>query len=232
MGILNILYPERCPVCHGILQGKNFVCPSCRQKLPYIKEPKCKKCGKEVEKEEQEYCRDCQRFSHSFDKGGAVFAYDQVMRKSISMFKYHNRREYARFYAAEMYEHCRHFLNTCNPDVILPVPIHRQKKRQRGFNQAELVAKKLGKMMKVPVDSKYLIRREKTVPQKELSRQKRKANLKQAFKVNKTNRTYERVLIVDDIYTTGATIDAISEILRENQVKIIFFLTICVGRND
>ena len=86
--------------------------------------------------------------------------------------------------------------------------------------------------MKVPVDSKYLIRREKTVPQKELSRQKRKANLKQAFKVNKTNRTYERVLIVDDIYTTGATIDAISEILRENQVKIIFFLTICVGRND
>lgn len=232
MGILNVLYPERCPVCHGILQGKNFVCPSCRQKLPYIKEPKCKKCGKEMEKEEQEYCRDCQRFSHSFDKGGAVFAYDQVMRKSISMFKYHNRREYARFYAAEMYEHCRHFLNTCNPDVILPVPIHRQKKRQRGFNQAELVAKKLGKMMKVPVDSKYLIRREKTVPQKELSRQKRKANLKQAFKVNKTNRTYERVLIVDDIYTTGATIDAISEILRENQVKIIFFLTICVGRND
>ena len=187
MGILNILYPERCPVCHEILKGKDSVCPSCRQKLPYIKEPKCKKCGKEMEKEEQEYCRDCQRFSHSFDKGGAVFAYDQVMRKSISMFKYHNRREYARFYAAEMYEHCRHFLNTCNPDVILPVPIHRQKKRQRGFNQAELVAKKLGKLMKVPVDCKYLIRREKTVPQKELSRQKRKANLKQAFKVNKTN---------------------------------------------
>ena len=232
MGILNILYPERCPVCHDILKGKDFVCPSCRQKLSYIKEPKCKKCGKEMEKEEQEYCRDCQRFSHSFDKGGAVFAYDQVMRKSISMFKYHNRREYARFYAAEMYEHCRHFLNTCNPDVILPVPIHRQKKRQRGFNQAELVAKKLGKMMKVPVDCKYLIRREKTVPQKELSRQKRKANLKQAFEVNKTNKIYERVLIVDDIYTTGATIDAISEILRENQVKIIFFLTICVGRND
>ena len=232
MGILNVLYPERCPVCHGILKGKNFVCPSCRQKLPYIKEPKCKKCGKEIEKEEQEYCRDCQRFSHSFDKGGAVFAYDQLMRKSISMFKYHNRREYARFYAMEMYEHCRHFLNTCNPDVILPVPIHRQKKRQRGFNQAELVAKRLGKMMEVPVDCKYLIRWEKTVPQKELSRQKRKANLKQAFGVKKTDRTYERVLIVDDIYTTGATIDAISEILRENKVKIIFFLTICVGRND
>ena len=82
------------------------------------------------------------------------------------------------------------------------------------------------------MDCKYLIRWEKTVPQKELSRQKRKANLKQAFGVKKTDRTYERVLIVDDIYTTGATIDAISEILRENKVKIIFFLTICVGRND
>ena len=232
MGILNILYPERCPVCHNILKGKGSVCASCRQNLHYIKEPKCKKCGKQIENAEQEYCRDCQRFDHSFDKGRAVFAYDETMRKSISMFKYHNRREYAKFYAEEMNRHCRYFLSICKPDVILPVPIHRQKKRQRGFNQAELVAKKLGKMINVPVDCNYLIRTEKTVPQKELSRQKRKENLKKAFAVKKTNRFYERVLIVDDIYTTGATIDAISEILRENQVKIIFFLTICVGRND
>ena len=232
MGILNILYPERCPVCHGILRGRNGVCAPCRAKLHYIKEPRCKKCGKEIEKEEQEYCRDCQRFVHSFDKGAAVFAYDEIMRRSISMFKYHNRREYASFYAGEMYENYGRFIQRLNPDVILPVPIHRQKKRQRGFNQAELVAKKLGKMTGIPVDAKYLVRVEKTTPQKDLTRQQRKENLKKAFCIGIPNKKYERVLVIDDIYTTGATMDAVSEILRENQSKIIIFLTICVGRND
>lgn len=232
MGILDILYPARCPVCHGVLRGKGSVCEPCKAKLRYIKEPKCKKCGKEIEKPEQEYCRDCMRFSHSFDKGMAVFAYDDIMRRSIAMFKYHNRREYARFYAREMDTHCSRFLKMCAPDVILPVPIHKKKKRQRGFNQAELVAKELGKLLKIPVDTDYLIRIEKTTPQKELNRQQRKENLKKAFAVKKGKKTYRRVLVIDDIYTTGATIDAISEILRENQAKNLFFLCICVGRND
>ena len=84
----------------------------------------------------------------------------------------------------------------------------------------------------MPVVTNYLIRSEKTTPQKELTRLQRKTNLKKAFEVSVDGKYYKRVLLIDDIYTTGATIDAISEILRENQTKIIFFLTICVGRND
>ena len=110
MGVLDILYPARCAVCHEIVQGKGSICPKCRKKLIYIKEPKCKKCGKQLDGMEQEYCSDCQRFSHSFDRGAAVFAYDQVMRRSISMFKSHHRREYAKFYAREMQKQCAHFL--------------------------------------------------------------------------------------------------------------------------
>lgn len=232
MGILELLYPARCPVCHGVIRGKGDVCHACRKRLHYIKEPKCKKCGKEIEKSEEEYCGDCKRFYHAYDRGAAVFAYDEVMRRSIAMFKYHNRREYAKFYAREMYRCQKRFLQSCAPEVILPVPVHKMKKRQRGFNQAELVAKELGKLIGVPVDTEYLIRKEKTAPQKELTRLQRKKNLKNAFAIGKTGKIYERVLLVDDIYTTGATIDAISEILRKNQSKIIFFLAICVGRND
>lgn len=232
MGILEILYPARCPICHGILKGRDGICPECRKKLPYIREPKCKKCGKQMESAEEEYCRDCKRFSHAFDRGAAVYTYNDVMARSIAMFKYHNRREYAKVYAKEMYRCCSRFLKSCAPEVILPVPIHRQKKRQRGFNQAELVAKELGKLLNVPVDADYLIRKAKTIPQKELTRQQRKRNLKEAFEVSKDGKYYKRVLLIDDIYTTGATMDAVSEILRENQTKIIFFLTICVGRND
>ncbi|MEE1015827.1 MAG: ComF family protein [Lachnospiraceae bacterium] len=232
MGILEILYPARCPICHGILKGRDGICPECRKKLPYIREPKCKKCGKQMESAEEEYCRDCKRFSHAFDRGAAVYTYNDVMARSIAMFKYHNRREYAKVYAKEMYRCCSRFLKSCAPEVILPVPIHRQKKRQRGFNQAELVAKELGKLLNVPVDADYLIRKAKTIPQKELTRQQRKRNLKEAFEVSKDGKYYKRVLLIDDIYTTGATMDAVSEILRENQTKIIFFLTICVGRNS
>ena len=97
MGILEILYPARCPICHNILKGKDGICPDCRKRLYYIKEPKCKKCGKQIEKAEQEYCRDCMRFDHSFDRGAAVFAYDDIMRRSVSMFKYHNRRYMQKF---------------------------------------------------------------------------------------------------------------------------------------
>ena len=232
MGILDLLYPARCPVCHKIVKGKDLICPSCRKRLPYIKEPKCKKCGKELQKEEQEYCTDCQRFAHSFEKGEAVFTYDPLMRRSISMFKYHNRREYAKFYAREMKTQCEWFLKRCAPEVIIPVPVHPLKKRQRGFNQAELVAKELGKLLQIPVITDYLVRKEKTVPQKELTRQQRKVNLREAFAVRKKGVSYGRVLLIDDIYTTGATMDALSEILKENQSKNVFFLTICVGRTD
>lgn len=232
MGILDLLYPARCPVCHGVIRGKGNLCSGCEKKLPYIKEPICKKCGKELEKQEAEYCRDCQRFSHRFDRGAAVFAYNDVMRRSIAMFKYHNRREYAKFYAKEMAQHCRRFLNRCEPEVIIPIPIHKKKMRQRGFNQAELVAKELGKILKIPVDTTYLIRTENTTPQKELTRQQRKANLKRAFTVKETERVYHRILLIDDIYTTGATMDAVSELLRANGAGNLFFLTICVGRND
>lgn len=231
MGILELLYPARCPVCHGIVRGRGNVCDPCRKHLPYIAEPKCKKCGKEIERPEQEYCEDCQRFAHGFDLGASVFAYDEVMRRSISQFKYHNRREYADFYAEEMQAHCGRFLEIAEPDVILPVPLHSVKKRQRGFNQTELVAKRLGKRINIPVDNDYLIRKEKTTPQKELTRRQRKENLRKAFALKGQKRVYSKVLLIDDIYTTGATVDAISELLKENGTKYVFFLTICVGRN-
>ena len=131
-----------------------------------------------------------------------------------------------------MYEHCKLFIISAKPDVIISVPVHRLKKRQRGFNQAELVAKELGELIHVPVVINYLIRSEKTTPQKVLTRQQRKANLKKAVAIARTGVSYERGLLIDDIYTTGATIDAVSEILKENQTKIIFFLTKSVGRND
>lgn len=161
-----------------------------------------------------------------------MFSYDEVMRRSIAMFKYHNRREYAAFYAEEMLIRFEKLVRYWNPQVIIPVPVSAAKRRKRGFNQAELVAGKLGKLLGIPVDTSCIVRKENTIPQKELTRQERRKNLRGVFEFTKAKSIYERVLIIDDIYTTGATMDEVSQILRENKTKFIYFLTICVGRNE
>lgn len=193
-------------------------------------EPICKKCGKPLEKEEIEYCADCKGKSHAFTKGRAALEYDAAMRASIGRFKYQNRREYADFYTAKLLETCAEEVKRWEPDVILPIPLHRSRKRKRGFNQAELIAERLGRELGILVRKDWLLRVKKTKPQKELASLERKQNLKNAFQVKANAVNLKRVLLVDDIYTTGSTMDAASAILLENGAEKVYFLSICIGR--
>ena len=106
------------------------------------------------------------------------------IRKSVYQFKFHNKREYAGFYVSEMERVCGNEIRTWNPDVIIPIPMYKRKKRQRGYNQAEILAKCLGKRLQIPVDTKSLVRVRKTIPQKSLGRKEREINLKNAFKTS------------------------------------------------
>ncbi len=117
-----------------------------------------------------------------------------------------------------------------NPDVIIPVPLHRARRRKRGYNQAQILAENLGKMLCIPVDSKSLARRKKTSPQKKLGHNERKKNLKNAFAVTSAFRPVRKVLLADDIYTTGNTLDAAAKALKEKGVEKVYFLTISIGQ--
>lgn len=112
----------------------------------------------------------------------------------------------------------------------MPVPLHPSRKRKRGYNQAQILAEEIGKILEIPVDSKSLIRTRKTSPQKKLGHKERKKNLKHAFAVKHTFQTVKRVLLVDDIYTTGNTIDAVSNVLKQKGVENVYFLTISIGQ--
>ena len=102
--LLDILYPRRCPVCdRPVKPFGSLICEACKKEFGYIREPYCMKCGKELEKEEAEYCGDCMRHRHLFDSGRAVFAYKD-MSDSIYRFKYKGRQEYAAYYAGCMAE--------------------------------------------------------------------------------------------------------------------------------
>lgn len=234
MDLIRILYPKRCPVCDNIIPDtpehiNRHICIRCNAKLHYIKPPKCMKCGKQLYSENEEYCMDCKKKRHEFTQGIGVFAYDKNIKKTMYRFKYSNRREYAEFFGDILAARYGHLIRNWQVEAVIPIPLYRIKYLKRGYNQAELIAKALSKQMKIPMDSKILIRSRKTRAMKELNDEERVKNLQNAFKLTENIVKYKKVLLVDDIYTTGATMDACAKVLKEGGIKEIYCASICIG---
>lgn len=229
--LTDLLYPRRCPVCGQIVAAPEVLIHSaCLKKLSMIKQPACQRCGKEVFSEAAEFCYDCLRRHRSFDAGAALLNYNQAARQSMMAVKYKNRREYLDFYAEAMAIRFRSRVLGWAPRVLIPIPIHRSRKRQRGFNQAEELARRLGRSWQLPVETGLLLRSRKTLPQRELNPQERMENLRTAFAVRAAGPAIpDTVLLIDDIFTTGSTIEACTRVLKEAGVGTVYFLTICMG---
>lgn len=237
--ILDLLFPRRCPICDRVLpvipvSQKQRICPECLSALSYLREPFCLKCGKPIAREASEYCEDCTRKKHFFLAGRSVFVYRGRMKDAMYRFKYSGRREYAEFFAEEAVRCRKKWLSRVEPEVIVPVPMYAAKKRRRGYNQAEDFARALGKRIGTPVRTDLITRVRNTAPMKGLSEKERRQNMKHAFSVDgaKLRSTgAKRILLVDDIYTTGSTIDAMARALLQEQEVEIYFLSICIGRD-
>ncbi|MBQ1194321.1 MAG: ComF family protein [Lachnospiraceae bacterium] len=226
---LDIVYPKVCPFCDGVIPMKQHICVKCASKVDFVKEPRCKKCGKPVIKEEQEYCEDCGDNRHLYNCGIASFVYSDVVKKSIYRFKYHNRRDYAVAYGNMIGNHFKREIDRWGAEALIPVPIHRKKLHSRGYNQAKLLSDELSKILNIPVDNQLLIRCNDTKPQKELSVCERRRNLENAFKITENVVKYRKIILVDDIYTTGSTIDACARVLLECGVKEIYYISLSIG---
>ena len=229
--LLDAIYPPICPICNEIVPAGKLICPACERLLSYVEEPICAKCGKPVDDDES-LCRDCARGGHVYDEGRAVFIYDEYMSKSMYRFKYNGKQEYARFYGRCMYECLGPFIKSRNIEAIVPVPVHKKRLYERGYNQAYLLAKELSKRLEIPVCDHLVIRKTATKVQKNLSAASRQNNLKKAFIASGNVVKYKSVLIVDDIYTTGSTVDAVSAALKQGGVRKVYFVTLCIGRGS
>lgn len=228
--LLDLLFPRRCPVCDGITDYLGqLVCGACQRKIVYVKEPFCMKCGRQLREGEREICRDCANRRHRYIRGTALYDYGS-MADSIFRFKYRGRAEYADFYGRELYEKKGLWLQSIKPDALIPVPIHISRKRQRGYNQAELLAKALSRYTGIPVNTSLLCREKRTVPLKELGPAERQKNLKKAFKICKNDVKLNTIVIIDDIYTTGSTIDAMAQIAETVGITEVYFMTLTIGR--
>lgn len=225
-----MVYPARCPFCDEPVAGtRELICRDCLSKLEFVKQPYCMKCGKQL-KGQEEYCSDCSVSNHQFDSGRSLLVYKGAVKKSVYRFKYKGRKEYARAYAALVESQMQTFFEQVKPDALVPVPLHRTRRRMRGYNQSELLARHIGRRMGVPVRTKLVVRSRNTVPQKNLDLSGRQNNLKKAFKLYRNDVKLNTIIIIDDIYTTGSTVDALAAVLRRAGVKKIYFLTLSGGK--
>lgn len=228
--LINLLFPLRCPVCDGIVPiGEGRICRGCRPKIRYITEPSCRKCGRQLNDDSKVFCTECEKAKHIFDQGIALYDY-QSIKKSMYRFKYKGRREYAKFYAEDIYCHFKDDIIKMKADIIVPVPLHKSRKRSRGYNQAELISAHLSRLSGIPMHRDIVRRIKKTVPQKKLDARQRENNLKKAFNIKPNVVILNKsVIIVDDIFTTGSTIDAVAYEFKRCGAKAVYFITLCIG---
>ena len=230
--ITELIFPPRCPGCDRVMsmdERQHGFCEICRPKIRYTSEPICKCCGKPLEDESEELCGDCTTRRHEFVQGRAVYIYEGPMREAMYRFKYSNRRAYGRIFARDAISRHGRWLAGINADLIVPIPMNLKKERKRGYNQATVLAKCLGNELGIEVDPRAVVRSEDTTPQKELSAIERRQNLKNAFNIGKCVVKSKRILLVDDIYTTGATMDAVSGTLLASGAQAVYGIYACIG---
>ena len=176
----------------------------------------------------QEYCRDCRRHPPAFTQGRAVFRY-RGMETSMHRFKNRGRQEYAVFFGQALWAVFKRLQPVWQGQALVPIPVHPSRLRQRGYNQAALLCRELSQRSGLPVREDILIRSRKTTYQRTLDDRSRRENLQGAFTAG-DGQIPERIVLVDDIYTTGSTMHEAARTLLAAGGKQVYALSVCIGK--
>ena len=205
---LELLFPKTCLGCG---KAGQLLCARCRRSLPRIFPPVCPKCGRP--QASGVLCPSCVRWNSSIDGIRAPFRFGGTIREAVHQFKYKNLRILARPLAELMCEYLES--HRLPADVVVPVPLHPKRLRERGYNQSELLARELGKLVKLPVIAGELVRRRYTLPQaRTASVAEREANMVDAFACLGNSMEGRQVMIIDDVSTSAATLDSCAAALK------------------
>jgi ComF family protein len=196
--------------------------------MPPIAAPLCILCGIPFAGAGNDhFCGDCSTSSPRFDAARAAFAYEGASRDLIHAFKYRNKTHLRRPLALLTIELLSEFIQSHRPDLIVPVPLHRKKLSSRGFNQAVLLGEIFSKRLKIPLDRRNLRRIRWTEPQVNLAAHDRRTNVKGAFSVQDSALVNgRRVLLVDDVLTTGSTADECGRVLKAAGAADVTVITV------
>lgn len=229
--ILELLYPARskCSICDRPDSGP--ACNICMASLDYLQGSTCIHCGKQLsEKYVDSTCPDCKAGTFYYERAFSCFEYNGMGKVLMHKLKYEGKLQLAKVIAALMEERLKN--EGLKTEVIIPVPIHKKKLEARGFNQSQVIARELGKRMGRPVLD-CMERTRETTAQYNLDKAQRHLNIIDAFSVRLSYNIdkYRSILLLDDIYTTGSTVNECSKVLKKAGAKTIYVITAATGSN-
>lgn len=219
------LLPAICILCHSSIGREQNICRACLADLPILPNC-CLICARFLVSEIQSaaVCGACLKARPAFDRTFALFPYQPPIIKLIYSLKFHHQLSYANAFGKLLLFQIEHswYKNQPLPDIIIPVPLHPKRLRQRGFNQALEITKLISKAFKIPLDD-GIVRIKNTAAQSGLKAAERKQNLHNAFilKNHTHNYTNANIAIIDDVITTGCTAQSLSQVLKANGAKNI-----------
>lgn len=231
--LLDLIYPHhiKCNLCNSYLNhgGKYGFCHGCLKNMAFITKNSCYQCGRPLTNEEDtRICRDCEDMEYFFHRAVAVVEYKGIFRDLIFRFKYKDATYLARDLGDMMAAVIKK--EGLWGDVLVAVPLHRQREKQRGYNQSHLLAKHISRNLRIPYKKDLLLRVKNTKVMHNLSREERQENLKGAFQIrDRRGIDGKSILLIDDIFTTGATLNACSKVLMEGGAKSVAVVAFARG---
>lgn len=230
-GILGLIYPPLCRACGKKLDlfDKNLLCELCYNNIKRNTPPFCRKCGKSGSYDDF-VCEDCRMKTYYFDVSYSVCIYEGVIRECIHNFKYNARLGLEQLFKDLMIKFAESYMDMWRYDWLIPVPLHRVRHRERTFNQSEILAAHISKRFKISMLKNNLVRTHLGKPQVMLSKNKRFEDIKDSFRVKNPSLIKDKsLLLIDDVFTTGATVDECSKVLKEVGANSVDVLTLARG---
>ena len=232
--IASVLFPSDCRICGAWLTRADRlpVCDECLASFPRIPAGVCERCGQPwsleaAEEESSAFCRECRERGFAFDQARSFGVYEGNLARTIVLLKYEEIEPLGVWFAKRLQEIACGLPEKYAPDLIVPVPLHRTRQKERGFNQVDLFGKPLARRLGVPYRP-VLLQRQRPRPEKQLLHfDERWEAVRGAFVIREGGRVDNfRILLLDDVMTSGATLDACSRALRDAGAKSVVGLTI------
>lgn len=228
-GFLELIYPPACVACDEVLPGAGFFCAECAELVLEVAAPRCRRCS-EPGAYPRGVCPRCDARPPPFETAFAPFEHDGSIAKAIHRFKYEQRPDLARPLASLLARSARPFLEA-NQAPLVPLPLHTARFRERGYDQATLLAVELGSVLRREVHDEWLERTRATERQVGLTEDARDANVKGAFSSTPAVRGKD-VVLVDDVYTTGSTASEATRTLLASGARRVVVLTLARARRE
>lgn len=226
--LIDFVFPPQCPLCSSPNESPDphSLCSSCLSEVTFIAPPFCIKCGTPFasQLEESHLCGRCLREMTTYGTARAVYTFSGSIKRAVHAFKYQNKTSLAKTLIRLM-ERSPFRLKIDRYDTLVPVPLHTNRLRERGYNQSLLLAREIGRRYGVTVDETILRRIRDSVPQIELTGAERQDNVKGVFSLG-GDPAGKKILLIDDVFTTGATINECAKVLLRGAAKKVDILTI------